>query len=229
MEQKKKAANADMFDFLRDIRDAERHPRGHPDYDPRTLYIPSSAWSKMTPFEKQFWDIKRNHYDTVLFFQKGKFYELYEDDATIGHQEFDLKLTDRVKMRMVGVPEAQFEAWASKFLARGYKVGRVDQSETALGAEMRKRDGKAAGGGGKEDKIVGRELKSVYTNATLTEGLVEEMSTHCVSIKEHLAGSHALPAFGICVLDAGTAEFNLAAFDDDISRTKLGTILRHLR
>lgn len=31
-----------------------------------------------------------------LLFQKGKFYELYEDDALIGHQEFDLKLTDRV-------------------------------------------------------------------------------------------------------------------------------------
>jgi hypothetical protein len=37
-----------------------------------------------------------------------------DDLNSIGHQEFDLKLTDRVKMRMVGVPEAQFEQWASK-------------------------------------------------------------------------------------------------------------------
>jgi DNA mismatch repair protein MSH6 len=36
----------------------------------------------------------------ILFFQKGKFYELYEDDAVIGHREFDLKMTDRVKMKM---------------------------------------------------------------------------------------------------------------------------------
>lgn len=27
--------------------------------------------------------------------------QLYEDDARIGHQEFDLKLTERVKMSMV--------------------------------------------------------------------------------------------------------------------------------
>ncbi len=27
--------------------------------------------------------------------------QLYEDDARIGHQEFDLKLTSRVKMSMV--------------------------------------------------------------------------------------------------------------------------------
>lgn len=29
------------------------------------------------------------------------FFQLYEDDARIGHQEFDLKLTSRVKMSMV--------------------------------------------------------------------------------------------------------------------------------
>ncbi len=31
------------------------------------------------------------------------FCQLYEDDARIGHQEFDLKLTERVKMSMVGI------------------------------------------------------------------------------------------------------------------------------
>lgn len=55
----------------------------------------------------------------MLFFQKGKFLELYEEDARIGHQEFDLKLTQRVKMSMVGVPEQSFNFWAAKFLAKG--------------------------------------------------------------------------------------------------------------
>jgi hypothetical protein len=31
--------------------------------------------------------------------------------ARIGNSEFDLKLTDRVKMCMVGVPEQNFEMW----------------------------------------------------------------------------------------------------------------------
>src|SRR5271154_4684554 len=44
-------------------------------------------------------EVKQNLWDTVLFFQKGKFFELYENDATIGHQKFDLKLTDRTNMR----------------------------------------------------------------------------------------------------------------------------------
>ena len=44
---------------------------------------------------------------------------MYEQDADIGHQQFDLKLTDRVNMRMVGVPEVSFDYWASKFIAKG--------------------------------------------------------------------------------------------------------------
>jgi len=33
----------------------------------------------------------------------------------------------------VGVPEQSFDLWASKFLASGYKVGKVEQAETAIG------------------------------------------------------------------------------------------------
>lgn len=63
------------------LRQADGNRPGEPGYDPRTLYIPKSAWATFTPFERQFWEIKQNHYDTVLFFQKGKFFELYEEDA----------------------------------------------------------------------------------------------------------------------------------------------------
>ncbi|KIK54037.1 hypothetical protein GYMLUDRAFT_249807 [Collybiopsis luxurians FD-317 M1] len=95
----KKSAES-PYGFLQDIKDKDDRRPGDPKYDPRTLFIPPKAWKEFTPFEKQFWEIKQNHYDTILFFQKGKFFELYEDDARIGHQEFDLKLTQRVKMSM---------------------------------------------------------------------------------------------------------------------------------
>lgn len=121
---------------------------------------------------------------------------MYEEDAIIGHREFDLKLTQRVKMSMVGVPEMSFNFWAAYVLLRsinfspslltftvgnswekvrvkaniyatcayrslkGYKVGRVDQAETALGAEMRlaadKGKGKKTPGKNGGDKIVKR-------------------------------------------------------------------------
>lgn len=104
-EKTSKREAQDTYHFLRpdQIRDSFMKRPDDPEYDERTIHIPKKAFESMTPFEKQFWEIKKDHFDTVLFFQKGKFYELYENDAAIGHQEFDLKLTDRVKMSMVRV------------------------------------------------------------------------------------------------------------------------------
>ncbi|GLB42318.1 putative DNA mismatch repair [Lyophyllum shimeji] len=230
----KKAAET-PYSFLADVKDREGRRPGDPNYDPRTLYVPKSAWAEFTPFEKQFWEIKQNHYDTILFFQKGKFLELYEDDARIGHQEFDLKLTQRVKMSMVGVPEMSFNFWAAKFLGKGYKVGRVDQAETALGAEMRmaadKSKGKVSTDKGKE-KIVRRELNKVYTNGTLVDAelLTDEQAGHCISIFEEQSTENTdNNKFGICVLDCSTSQFDLSAFEDDVCRTKLETLMRQLR
>ncbi|KAH9031950.1 DNA mismatch repair protein Msh6 [Lactarius hengduanensis] len=228
-----KKSQEDPFYFLLDVRDKDGVRPGEPGYDPRTLYIPKKAWNDFSPFEKQFWEIKQNHYDTILFFQKGKFLELYEEDARVGHRDFDLKLTQRVKMSMVGVPEMSFNFWAAKFLAKGYKVGRVDQSETALGAEMRLAANKSRGkvGGDKQkEKIVRRELNKVYTNGTLVDDelLTDDQAGHCLSIREDEAGGE-YGSFGICVLDSATSEFNLSAFDDDVCRTKLETLVRQLR
>ncbi|KJA23091.1 hypothetical protein HYPSUDRAFT_40213 [Hypholoma sublateritium FD-334 SS-4] len=244
----KKAAES-PYDFLLEVKDKDGKTPKDPNYDPRTLWIPKSAWASFTPFEKQFWEIKQNHYDTVLFFQKGKFFELYEDDARIGHQEFDLKLTNRVKMCMVGVPESSFNLWASKFLAKGYKVGRVEQAETALGAEMRmaaeKDKGKAAKGksaaSSAQEKIVRRELNKVYTNGTLVdqEFLTDDQSGHCVAIFEATTPEAEMSAgkklelmsdgrFGVCVLDCSTSQFNLSSFEDDVCRTRLETLMRQI-
>ncbi len=159
-----------------------------------------------------------------------------------------------------------FNFWASKFLAKGiylpylslptpltfghvgYKVGRVDQAETALGAEMRlaadksNKKAKAAAEDKAKDKIVRRELNKVYTNGTLVDEalLTDEQAGHCVSIREdpddedvqdEAAGKKkdGRKGFGICVLDSSTSEFNLSSFEDDVCRTKLETIVRQLR
>ncbi|KAL9001712.1 MAG: hypothetical protein Q9188_005324 [Gyalolechia gomerana] len=217
------------YPWLAQITDADRNPPGHPDYDPRTVYIPPLAWSKFSPFEKQYWEIKQKFWDTIVFFKKGKFYELYEDDATIGHQLFDLKLTDRVNMRMVGVPEMSLGHWANQFVAKGYKIARVDQQESALGKEMRERDGKQPGKSAKEEKVIRRELACVLTAGTLVDGgmLQDDMSTYCVSIKE--SEQDGQPAFGISFVDTATGQFNLTEFMDDLEMTKFETFIAQTR
>ena len=214
------------YPWLASIMDADRNPRDHPDYDPRTIFIPPLAWSNFSPFEKQYWEIKQKFWDTIVFFKKGKFYELYENDATIGHQLFDLKLTDRVNMRMVGVPEASLDHWANQFVAKGFKIARVDQMETALGKDMRERGEKASK---KEEKVIRRELASVLTAGTLVDGsmLQDDMATYCAAIKE--TESDGKPAFGIAFVDTATAQFHLAQFVDDVDMTRFETFVAQTR
>lgn len=210
------------YPWLANIKDKEKRGPGDPDYDPRTIFIPPMAWSKFSPFEKQYWDIKQNLWDTIVFFKKGKFYELYEKDATIGHQEFDFKMTDRVNMRMVGVPESSLDHWVNQFIAKQYKVARVDQMETNLGKEMRERQDKS---GKKADKVITRELACVLTGGTLVDGgmLQDDMAAYCVSIKESVVDG--IPSLGIAFVDTATGRFHLSGFIDDVDYTKFETIV----
>ena len=213
------------YPWLANVLDADRNAPGHPDFDPRTVYIPPAAWREFSPFEKQYWEIKQKFWDTIVFFKKGKFYELYENDATIGHQLFDLKLTDRVNMRMVGVPEMSLDHWANQFVAKGFKIARVDQRESALGKEMRERDGKSK----KEEKVIRRELACVLTSGTLVNGsmLQDDLSTFCMAIKESEIDDR--PAFGVSFIDAATGHFSLTEIYDDVEMTRFETLLAQIR
>lgn len=153
---------------------------------------------------------------------------MYEKDADIGHKYFDLKMTDRVNMRMVGVPEMSFDYWTAQFIAKGYKVAKVDQMETAIGKSMReKSDAKLS----KADKVIRRELTSVLTAGTLVDSglLTNELGTYCMSIKEQCGDESMPPSFGICFVDTATAEFNLVHFQDDIHRTKFETLIMQIK
>ncbi|KAH6615735.1 muts domain V-domain-containing protein [Chaetomium sp. MPI-SDFR-AT-0129] len=211
----------ERYPWLANILDSNKNPPGHPDFDPTSIYIPPLAERGFSAFEKQYWDIKKKLWDTVVFFKKGKFYELYENDATIGHQLFDLKLTDRVNMRMVGVPESSLDMWVNQFVAKGFKVARVDQMESALGKEMRERDNNAK----KVDKIIRRELACILTGGTLVDGsmLQDDMATYCAAIKESIIDDK--PAFGIAFVDAATGQFFLSEFEDDVDLTKFETFV----
>ncbi|KAJ1721891.1 DNA mismatch repair protein msh6 [Coemansia erecta] len=218
--------NEQRYAWLEDVRDAQGVRPGEPGYDPRTLLVPRSAWQQFSPFERQYWEIKSTHWDTVVFFKKGQVSELYENDASIGHQEFDLKMTDRVNMRMAGVPEASFDHWVAQFLARGYKVARVDQLESKLAKDMRER----AAGARKGDGLVARELTAVLTPATLVDPalLAHDLATYCLALVETTT-SDGSASFGVAFVDAATAQFHLTTIeDDDVDRSALETLLVQL-
>ncbi|KAG7860574.1 hypothetical protein KL939_002060 [Ogataea angusta] len=219
--------NEERYQWLVHIKDADGRSESDPEYDPRTLYIPKSAWAKFTAFEKQYWEIKSRMWDSIVFFKKGKFFELYEKDADIGHQKFDLKLagTGRANMRLAGIPEMSFDYWAKKFIDEGYKVAKVDQKESLLAKEIREKNANT-----KDDKVIKRELSCVLTCGTLTdEGmLTDEMSRYCLSLKE-VTNNDNSKTFGVCFVDTATGRIQLTQFDDDVDCNKLETLLAQIQ
>ncbi|KRH93991.1 Mismatch repair ATPase MSH6 [Pseudoloma neurophilia] len=124
------------FPFLATIRDSQKRPQSHPDYDPTTLFISDHDFSLLTPFERQYWAIKKEYFNVICCFKKGKFYELFEQDALIANRLFNLRLTNRVNMTMAGYPITSYEYFLNKFIENGYSVGRIEQTETVIGKRL---------------------------------------------------------------------------------------------
>lgn len=161
----------------------------------------------------------------MVFFKKGKFFELYENDADIGAREFNLKMTDRINMRMAGVPEATFDFWAAKFVGKGYKVAKVDQLENAVSKGMREKSEKS-----KAEKIIRRELASILTCGTLVDGnhLKTDNSNYCMSIKIDGNENSSSFSIGAAFVDASSAKFFVVDFEDDANHVILETLLNQI-
>jgi len=212
--------NEGRYAWLLDQRDAKQRKPADEDFDPRTLYIPKSAYAKFSQFEKQFWDIKKENFDVVLFFKKGKFYEMFEGDADVGHRHLHLKMTDRVNMRMCGIPEGQFSTYATRLVALGFKVGRVEQMETMNAMQKRASKEKVA----KTATVCERELCEILTQGTVSdESMLEGPQANFLLTV--CRGGKAGDEFGVCLLEASTGVFYVGQFVDDAQLTQFETLL----
>lgn len=60
-------------------------------YDSTNLLVPDECWNSFTPTMRQFWEIKQDNFEKILFFRLGKFYEVFFMDAIIVNKIFDIK------------------------------------------------------------------------------------------------------------------------------------------
>jgi DNA mismatch repair protein MSH6 len=93
----------------------------------------------------------------------GKFYELFHMDADVGMSEIDLIYMKGEKAHS-GFPEVSYGKFASALVAKGYRVARVEQTETP---EMLKERNDRASKGSK-DKVVAREMCSIMSKVRLS-------------------------------------------------------------
>ncbi|KAH7657352.1 DNA mismatch repair protein MSH6 protein [Dioscorea alata] len=199
------------------IRDANRRRPNDPLFDKRTLYIPPDEMKKMSASQKQYWTVKCQYMDIVLFFKVGKFYELYELDAEIGQKELDWKMTVSGvgKCRQVGISEAGIDDAVEKLTARGYKVGRMEQLETSEQAKARG-----------ASSVIQRKLVHVSTPSTVTDGSMGPDAVHLLAIKEgngRMENGSIIYAFAF--LDYAALKVWVGSLCDDASCAALGALV----
>ncbi len=88
----------------------------------------------LSPMMQQYFDIKKQHPDKILFFRLGDFYEMFFDDAILVSKELEITLTGRdcgmdERAPMCGVPFHAYEAYLARLIAKGYKVAICEQVE----------------------------------------------------------------------------------------------------
>lgn len=110
----------------------------------------------LTPAMQQYWDIKANYSDSILFFRMWDFYEMFADDAKIAHKILWIALTTRNKnaetpILLAWIPFHAKEKYLPLLVAAGYKVAIAEQVSSP-----------------KAKWIVEREVVRVVTPATLS-------------------------------------------------------------
>ncbi len=144
-----------------------------------------------SPMMKQYFKMKRDNPNSILFFRLGDFYEMFFNDAKTVSQELDLTLTGRdcgqgERAPMCGIPFHSAEGYISRLLAKGYRVTICEQTE----------DPKQAKG------LVKRDVVRVITPGTVLEGsmLDEARNNYICSICYQDGGA------GLCFADISTGE-----------------------
>ena len=153
--------------------------------------------ASFTPMMQQYFKVKEQYKDAILFFRLGDFYEMFFDDAKIASKELELVLTGRdcgqpERAPMCGIPYHAADSYIAKLVSKGYKVAVCEQTEDPANAKG----------------IVTRDVIRVHTPGTVIESsmLDEDKNNYlgCFYLNEDGAG--------VCFADVSTGEIHVTQF-----------------
>ena len=160
----------------------------------------------MTPMMEQYFQVKNQYKDYIVFYRLGDFYEMFFDDAKTASRELELTLTGRdcgeaERAPMCGVPYHSSEGYIGRLIAKGYKVAICEQTEDPALAKG----------------LVTREVVRVITPGTLieTDLLSENKNNYLCAI---CFGEFS---WGVCFADVSTAQIYATSFEGDNLESRL--------
>ncbi|OJW68961.1 MAG: DNA mismatch repair protein MutS [Sphingomonadales bacterium 63-6] len=149
---------------------------------------------------EQYFALKAEAGDCLLFYRMGDFFELFFDDARTASQVLDIALTSRgehggTPVPMCGVPVHAAEGYLARLIKAGCRVAIAEQVETPEEAKAR--------GGYKA--LVKRDIVRFVTAGTLTEeALLEPRRANMLAAVCDLRGT-----IGIAACDISTGRMEL--------------------
>ena len=164
----------------------------------------------LTPMMKQYFEIKEDNKDAILFFRLGDFYEMFFDDAIEASRILDIALTGKScgleeRAPMCGVPFHSADSYIQKLIQAGKKVAICEQVE----------DPKTAKG------LVKREVVRIITPGTNLDdnNLESHRNLYLMSI-----GYSDEEGLSYSYLDLSTGEFYVGELDPDLIADTLAQV-----
>ncbi|CAN5256156.1 DNA mismatch repair protein MutS [soil metagenome] len=174
--------------------------------------------AKSTGMMRQYWDVKAQYPDALLFFRVGDFYETFDSDAQVAARELDITLTGRPesshpagRVPMAGVPVRSYELYVSKLLAKGYSVAVCEQV------------GEVGAGKGP----VERQVKRVLTPGTVLESHLlpaRENNYLAAIVRAGRSSTSAEEQWGLAYVDASCGEFFVSQLSEENLILELGRL-----
>ena len=160
----------------------------------------------LSPMMEQYFQIKQNYADTLLFFRLGDFYEMFFEDAKIASKELELVLTGRdcgqeERAPMCGVPFHSADSYIAKLVSRGYKVAICEQVEDPATAKG----------------IVKRDVVRIVTPGTVIESSMLDEGKNNFLASVYITDKSCGAAF----VDVSTGEVHLDSFNDGSDAARL--------
>ena len=162
--------------------------------------------AELSPMMQQYFKIKEENKDSILFFRLGDFYEMFFDDAKLASKELELTLTGRdcgqeERAPMCGVPFHSAESYIARLVEKGYKVAICEQTE----------DPKATKG------LVKRDIIRVITPGTVMESSMLDESEN-----NYICSLYADKRYtGVVFCDISTGQLFVSRFKSDHSFSQL--------
>ncbi|WAN08429.1 DNA mismatch repair protein MutS [Stutzerimonas balearica] len=153
-----------------------------------------SDLSKHTPMMQQYWKLKREHPDQLMFYRMGDFYELFYEDAQKAAKLLDITLTARGQSAGKSIPMAGIPFHSAEgYLARLVKLG-----ESVVICEQ-------IGDPATSKGPVERQVVRIITPGTVSdEALLDERRDNLLAA---VLGDERL--FGLSVLDIASGRFSV--------------------